>query len=197
MISFLVLIITIGISLPYFKKRNYSVSFLNFCFSFRVLVISYRCTVLSYFVPSKTRSTYICTRCNRAIWAFGGWFVYCMTHGRFSACFHLKFAIYFLIKAEIIDNLYGNPTSHVKTFSSSSKNHHSIAPLLSKIVWRSSVSYSTKICIFLFFFVWRAVISLSEILQKLYIWNYISWSFWEFFFFMNIDKSYWAESSFQ
>ena len=111
-------------------------------------------------------------------------------HGRFSACFHLKFAIYFLIKAEIIDIWYGNPTSHVNTFSSSSKCHHSIAPLLSKIVWRnicgpkscqfSSVClqtckydppYSTKSCIF--FFVWRAVLSLSEILQKIYIWKYI------------------------
>ena len=99
-----------------------SVSFLNFCFSFRVLVISYRCTVLSYFVPTKTRPTYICTRCSRAIWAFGGWVVYCTTHGRFSTCFHLKFTIYFLIKAEIIDNWYGNPTSHVKTFSSSHQN---------------------------------------------------------------------------
>jgi hypothetical protein len=39
---------------------------------FRVLVISYRWTVLSYFVPTKTRPTYICTRCSRAIWAFGG-----------------------------------------------------------------------------------------------------------------------------
>jgi hypothetical protein len=38
-----------------------SVSFLNFCVSFHVLVISYRCTVLSYFVPTKTRPTYICT----------------------------------------------------------------------------------------------------------------------------------------
>jgi hypothetical protein len=46
-------------------------------------------------------------------------------------------AIYFLIKAEMIDNWYGNPTSHVNTFSSSSKRHHSIAPLLSKIVWRN------------------------------------------------------------
>jgi hypothetical protein len=36
-------------------------------------VISYRWTVLNYFVPTKTRSTYICTRCSRAIWAFGGW----------------------------------------------------------------------------------------------------------------------------
>ena len=81
---------------------------------FRVLVISYRWTVLSYFVPTKTRLTYICTRCSRAIWAFGGWAVYCTTHGRFSTCFHLKFAIYFLIKAEIIDNWYGNPTSHEK-----------------------------------------------------------------------------------
>jgi hypothetical protein len=71
-----------------------------------ILVISYRWTVLSYFVPTKTRPTYICTRCNRAIWAFGGWVVYCTTHGRFSTCFHLKFAIYFLIKAEIIDNTY-------------------------------------------------------------------------------------------
>jgi hypothetical protein len=35
------------------------VSFLNFCVSFRVLVISYRCTVLSYFVPTKTRPTYM------------------------------------------------------------------------------------------------------------------------------------------
>jgi hypothetical protein len=42
-----------------------------------------------------------------------------------------------LIKAKIIDNWYGNPTSHVNTFSSSSKSHHSIAPLLSKIVWRN------------------------------------------------------------
>jgi hypothetical protein len=104
---------------------------------FRVLVISYRWTVLSYFVPTKTRLTYICTRCSRAIWAFGGRVVYCTTHGRFSTCFHLKFAIYFLIKAEIIDNWYENPTSHAKTFSSSSKSQHSIAPLLSKIVWRN------------------------------------------------------------
>jgi hypothetical protein len=110
---------------------------MNFCVSFRVLVISYRCTVLSYFVPTKTRPTYICTRCSRAIWAFGGWVVYCTTHGRFSAWVHLKFAMYFLIKAEIIDNWYGNPTSHVNTFSSSSKSHRSIAPLLSKIVWRN------------------------------------------------------------
>jgi hypothetical protein len=94
---------------------------------------AYRWTVLSYFVPTKTRPTYICTRRSRAIWAFGGWVVYCTTHGRFSTCFHLKFAIYFLIKAEIIDNWYRNPTSHVKTFSSSSKSHHSIAPLFSKI----------------------------------------------------------------
>jgi hypothetical protein len=104
---------------------------------FRVLVISYRWTVLSYFVPTKTRPTYICTRCIRAIWAFGGWVVYCTTHGRFSTCFHLKFAIYFLIKADFINNWYGDPTSHVKTFSSSSKSHYSIAPLLSKIVWRN------------------------------------------------------------
>jgi hypothetical protein len=104
---------------------------------FRVLVISYRWTLLSYFVPTKTQPTYICTRCSRAIWAFGGWVVYCTTHGRFSACFHQKFAIYFLIKAEIIDNWYRNPTSHVKTFSNSSKSRHSIAPLWSKIVWRN------------------------------------------------------------
>ena len=113
------------------------VPFLNFCASFRALLISYRCTVLSYFVPTKTRPIYICTRCSCAIWAFGGWVVYCMTHGRFSTCFHLKFAMYFLIKAAIIDNWYGNPISHVKTFSSSSKSHHSIEPLLSKIVWRN------------------------------------------------------------
>ena len=112
---------------------------------FCVLVISYRWTLLSYFVPTKTRPTYICTRCSHAIWAFGGWVVYWTTHGRFSTCFHLKFAIYFLIKAEIIDNWYGNRTSHVKTFSSSSKSHHSIAPLLSKIVWRN-------ICLHLFAF---------------------------------------------
>ena len=122
MISFLVLVITI--------LRNETIPF-------RVLVISYRWTVLSYFVPTKTRPTYICTRCSRAIWAFGGWVVYCTTHGRFSTCFHLKFAIYFLIKADFIDNWYGDPTSHVKTFSSSSKSHHCIAPLLSKIVWRN------------------------------------------------------------
>ena len=91
----------------------------NFCVLFRVLVISYRCTVVNYFVPTKTRPTYICTRCSRAIWAFGGWVVYCTTHGRFSAWFRLKFAMYFLIKAKIIDNWYGNPTSHVNTFSSS------------------------------------------------------------------------------
>ena len=65
----------------------------NFCVLFRVLVISYRCTVVNYFVPTKTRPTYICTRCSRAIWAFGGWVVYCTTHGIFSACFHLKSVI--------------------------------------------------------------------------------------------------------
>ena len=101
-------------------------------------MIQKQATVLSYFVPTKTRPTYICTRCSRAILAFGGWVVYCTTHGKFSACFHLKYAIYFLIKAEIIDNWYGNPTSHVNTFSSSSKSRHSIAPLLSKIVWRNN-----------------------------------------------------------
>jgi hypothetical protein len=159
---------------------------------FRVLVISYRCTVLSYFVPTKTRPTYICTRCSRAIWAFGGWVVYCTTHSRFSAWFHLKFVMYFLIKAEIIDNWYGNPTSHVNTFSSSSKSHHSIAPLLSKIIWWTFCGpescHFSSVCLqtckydpvsrtlqkFVFFFlIWRAVLSLSEILQKLYIWNYI------------------------
>jgi hypothetical protein len=42
-----------------------------------------------------------------------------------------------LIKADFIDNWYGDPTSHVKTLSSSSKSHHCIAPLLPKIVWRN------------------------------------------------------------
>jgi hypothetical protein len=88
------------------KRNNFVSCFSNYYWDitilrnetipFRVLVISYRWTVLSYFVPTKTRPTYICTRCSRAIWAFGGWVVYCTTHGRFSTCFHLKFAIYFL-----------------------------------------------------------------------------------------------------
>jgi hypothetical protein len=115
----------------------YQISIISALIRKYIANFSYRCTVISYFVPTKTRPTYICTRCSRAIWAFGGWVVYCTTHGRFSACFHLKFAIYFLIKAEIIDIWYGNPTSHVNTFSNSSKCHHSIAPQLSKIVWRN------------------------------------------------------------
>jgi hypothetical protein len=160
------------------------VSFLNFCFSFRVLVISYRCIVLSYFVPFKTRLTYICTRCSRAIWAFGGWFVYCTTHGRFSACFHLKFAIYFLIKAEIIDNWYGNSTSHVKTFSSSSKSHHSIAPLLSKIVWRNICGPES--CQF-FSFEEQYLVWAKSSRNFTYETTYLD--LFESYYFINIDKS--------
>jgi hypothetical protein len=117
--------------------RNETIPFRCVPFRFWNFAFRFRCTVLSYFVPTKTRPTYICSLCSRAIWAFGGWVVYCTSHGRFSACVHLIFGIYFLIKAEIIVNWYGNSTSHVNTFSNSSKSHHSIAPLLSKIVWRN------------------------------------------------------------
>jgi hypothetical protein len=61
-----------------FCRVWYAGSYLrNETIPFRVLVISYRWTVLSYFVPTNTRPTYICIRCSRAIWAFSGWVVYC------------------------------------------------------------------------------------------------------------------------
>ena len=59
------------------KRNNFVSCFINYyrditilrneTIPFRVLVISYRWTVLSYFVPTNTRPTYICTRCSRAI----------------------------------------------------------------------------------------------------------------------------------
>jgi hypothetical protein len=91
----------------------------------KCLVTQFSTKEVLYYDATKTRPTYICTLCSRAIWVFGGWVVYCTTHGRFSACFHLIFAIYFLIKAEIIDNDAG---SYLQLRRQTDENWHDSGP---------------------------------------------------------------------